>query len=65
MTLDHQNSAIIEQAARFVVETPREQRAGRPLFHVIRDRFGLSAMETALAIREAERLRKEARNEHS
>ncbi len=62
MTLDHQHSAIIEQAARFVVDTPREQRAGRPIYHVIRDRFGLSAMETALAIREAERLKQEARH---
>lgn len=62
MTLDHQHSALIEQAARFVVDTPREQRAGRPIYHVIRDRFGLSPFETALALREAERLRKEGRH---
>lgn len=62
MTLDHQHSALIEQAANYIIETPREQRAGRPLYHTIRDRFGLSPFETALALREAERLKREARH---
>src|SRR5690606_27148316 len=53
--LDHESTAVIDEAARWLATTPRSQRG--PAVGELRRRFGLSAVETCAAIREAGLLR--------
>lgn len=56
--LCHASVDGIDAAAHFLVETPLEQRV-RPTVPLLRDRFGLTALQAIEAIRAADRLRKE------
>jgi hypothetical protein len=55
-TLDHELDATIEQAARFLVDVPVEQRT-MPSVPLLRERFGPGLQDAIRAIREANRLR--------
>lgn len=59
--LCHASVDAIDAAAHFLVETPLEKRL-RPTVPLLRDRFGLNAVQAVEAIRAADHLRKEARN---
>ena len=50
--LDHESTAAIDEAARWLAVTPRHARGDRPIVPLLRDMFGLSAMQTCEAIRE-------------
>lgn len=53
--LDHETSESVSVAARWVAETPHEQRP-RPLVWHLRETFGLTVSEACQAIGEASRL---------
>jgi hypothetical protein len=55
-TLDHELDATIEQAARFLIEVPVEQRL-MPTIPLLRERFGLGPADGVKAIRIANTLR--------
>lgn len=57
--LCHASVDAIDAAAHFLVETPLEKRL-RPTVPLLRDRFGLNAAQAIEAIRETDRLKKEA-----
>ena len=54
--LDHEHSAAIEEAARWLALTTRE-RIGRPIVPALRQQFGLSPVEACAAIKEAQEMR--------
>lgn len=56
---EHEHSAAVDEAARWLVETPRHERP-RPVVIELRDRFGLNAVDACAAIREAEAIRARA-----
>jgi len=55
-TLNHELDERIALAARFLFDTPLEQRL-MPTIPLLRERFGLGAAEAVEAIREADRIR--------
>lgn len=57
--LCHSSADAISVAASFLVEVPVEKRL-RPTLPLLKDRFGLSPVQAIEAIREADRLRREA-----
>ncbi|TPJ46838.1 hypothetical protein [Mesorhizobium sp. B2-7-1] len=54
--IDHEHSAAIEMAARWLSQTSRE-RIGRPIVPALKSAFGLTTAEAVAAIREAASLR--------
>ena len=50
--LDHETTAAVDQAVQWLISTPTAQRPERPLVPVLRERFGLTAVEACAAIRE-------------
>lgn len=58
-TLDHEHTELIGQAARFLVETPLEQRL-MPTVPLLREMFGLGPSDAIAAIGEADRIRARA-----
>lgn len=53
---EHEHSAAIDEAARWLVDTPNDMRP-KPLLPAMRERFRLAAKEACEAIAEANRLR--------
>lgn len=62
MQADLQPNAPISEAARFLVDTPLEQRL-RPTVPLLRERFGLNVGDAIEAIREADRIRTGGRHD--
>lgn len=57
----HVSPDAMDAAATWLVATPIEQRP-RPVIPMLEELFGLSPVAAVAAIREADRLRKEARD---
>lgn len=53
---EHTASAAIDEAARYLVAVPPEERP-RPLVPALREMFGLTPVEACQAIAESHRLR--------
>ncbi|WAJ31170.1 hypothetical protein [Antarcticirhabdus aurantiaca] len=49
---DHESTAQIDEAARWLASLPQEDRP-RPIVPAMRQRFGLSPQQACIAIREA------------
>lgn len=56
--LCHEHSAAIDEAAKWLAQTPRHQRG--PAVPELKSRFGLNALEACAAIREANLMRARA-----
>lgn len=56
---EHEHSAAIDEAARWLATTPPRQRPA-PLVPAMREMFGLSAVEVCAAIRESQLIRARA-----
>ncbi|PRD41374.1 hypothetical protein C5748_22065 [Phyllobacterium phragmitis] len=56
---EHEHSAAIEEAARWIATTPDHAKP-RPIIRAIQERFGISAIEACYAIREANLIRARA-----
>ncbi|YBV97397.1 hypothetical protein M1D80_11075 [Phyllobacteriaceae bacterium JZ32] len=56
---EHEHTAAIEEAARWLAVTPDHQKP-RPIIKAIQERFGLSALEATYAMREAQLIRARA-----
>lgn len=54
--LDHESSAAIDEAARFIATTP-DALLPRPIVPALRRQFGLSVVEACAAIRGARLIR--------
>lgn len=55
---EHEHSAIVDEAARWLATNPPEQRS-RAVILLLRERFGMSAMEACEAVKQAGDIRKE------
>lgn len=52
--LDHESTAAIDEAARWLAQLPsQERKALSPIVPALKARFGLTAAEACIAIREA------------
>jgi hypothetical protein len=52
---EHEHSDIVEQAARWYAVTPRD--IDQPAVPLLRERFGLTALQACEAIKEAQLIR--------
>lgn len=54
-------AVAITEAAQWMAETPYSERSGKPVVVELRDRFGLTPIQSIEAIREANELRARAK----
>ncbi|MER9726907.1 MULTISPECIES: hypothetical protein [unclassified Mesorhizobium] len=57
--IDHENTALIGEAALWLATTPKQSRP-RPAIVDVKERFGLTALEAIQAIREADLIKARA-----
>ncbi len=55
--IDHEHSAAVGEAAQWYAMLPVQERIQRPAVVALRERFGLSALEACMALREATMLK--------
>ena len=55
--LDHETTAAVDQAAAYLASLSPDERRARPAVPMLKERFGLSAVEACQAIREAHNLK--------
>ena len=56
---EHETSAAVDEAARWLAETPDDQKP-HPVLPAVRQRWGLSTVEAIAAIRESHLIRARA-----
>ncbi|KPA99962.1 hypothetical protein [Ahrensia marina] len=59
--IDHEQTAEIDEAGRWLASLSPEQRAQRPAVPLLRERFDLTAVQACEAIAIARQLRSEVR----
>ena len=55
--LDHETTAAVDQVAQWLASLSPDERRRRPAVPMLKERFGLSAVEACQAIRDAQRIR--------
>lgn len=55
--LDHQTTDAVEEAARWYAALSASERGARPAVPMLKERFGLSALEACQAIAQAAEIR--------